>query len=189
MQVSSVPAVAVTLALVLAVVCVPAAAQTQQAPGLWEHSVTFRSQGGEMEKAMAEMQKQLAAMPPDQRKAMEQMMAGRGVGTGPKANTFRVCVTKEDAARSMGPQMADGNCTQEVVQRSAGTLKIKWQCAGREPSSGEGEVTFASDKAYTGKAVMTTTVQGRPETMNVDQSGRWISAECGAVKPRAPAKP
>jgi hypothetical protein len=173
-------------AVALSVACLAAAAQTR-APGLWEHSVTFKTQSGEMEKAMAEMQKQLAALPPEQRKQMEQAMAGRGVGMGPKGNTFQVCVTKEEAARQALPKMGEGDCTQDVVQRSGYTLKTKWQCTGKNPSSGEGEITFQSDKAYTGKAVMTTTMHGKPETMNVDQSGRWLAADCGAIKPRAPA--
>src|SRR5690242_2999705 len=112
-------------AVALALVGLPVAAQTQ-APGARPPGVTFRSQRGEIENAMAERQKQLAAMPPDQRRVMPQLMAGRG------------------------------------------------------PSS-EGEVTFASDKACTGKAVLTT-VQGRPEKMNIGPVARWISADCDGVQ-------
>ena len=179
-------ALSVSCAAALAAVSIAAAAQTQ-APGLWEHSVTFKTQSGEMEKAMADMQKQLAAMPPEQRKQMEQMMAGRGIGMGPKGNTYKVCVTKEEAARQAAPKMSDANCTQDVVQRSAQTMKVKWTCTGQNPSTGEGEVTFKSDKAYTGKAVVTSTVKGKPETTNIEQSGQWLSADCGDIKPRAPA--
>ena len=173
-------------AAALAVACLSATAQTQ-APGLWEHTIAIK--GGEMEKAMAQMQKELAAMPPEQRKAMEQMMASRGVGSGAKGTTVQLCVTPEDAARKTGPKMGSGNCTQEVVQRSSSTMKVKWQCTGEHPSSGEGEVTFASDKAYTGKAVVTTTMKGKPETVNIEQSGRWLAADCGATQPRTPVKP
>ena len=38
------------------------------APGLWEHNVKFKSQSGEMEKSRAEMQAEIASLPPDQRK-------------------------------------------------------------------------------------------------------------------------
>ena len=178
--------VSAAAALVLVGAC--ASAQTQ-APGLWEHSFTIKSQNGEMEKAMADMHKQLASMPPEQRKAMEQMMAGRGAGVGPKGNTFKACVSKEEAARQTGPQLAEGNCTQQIVQRNAATMKVKWECTGREPSSGEGEVTFKSDKAYTGRSVVTSTVQGKPEKMTIEQAGQWVAADCGAIKPRAPARP
>jgi hypothetical protein len=36
---------------------------------------------------------------------------------------------------------------------------------------------------------MQTTAQGRPEKVNMDGAGKWLSADCGAVKPMAaPAK-
>ena len=41
-----------------------AGAQTQ-VPGLWEHSFNMKSEGGETEEALAEMQQQMAAMPPN----------------------------------------------------------------------------------------------------------------------------
>jgi len=179
-------ALSASCAAALAAVSFVAAAQTQ-APGLWEHSMTFKTQSGEMEKAMAEMQKQLAAMPPEQRKQMEQMMAGRGMSTGPKGTSYKVCLTKEEAARQAAPKMADANCNQEVVQRSAQGMKVKWTCGGQNPSSGEGEITFKSDKAYSGKADVTSTVKGKPETTHIEQSGQWLSADCGDIKPRAPA--
>jgi hypothetical protein len=36
---------------------------------------------------------------------------------------------------------------------------------------------------------VTKTVQGKPERINIDQSDRWLSVDCGAIKPKAPAKP
>ena len=179
MRVRSVPA-----ALLLAAMSSVAVAQSQ-APGLWEYSVAFKSKGGEMEKALAEMQKQLAAMSPEERKAMEQAMAGRGLSMGPKGHTVKVCVTKEDAARMAAPQMQEPGCKQDVVQRSGSTVRTKWQCTGANPSSGEGEVTFAGDKAFTGKAVVNSVNNGKPETLNIDQSGKWLAADCGTVKPRS----
>ena len=50
-----------------------ATAQTMK-PGLWEINNKMTTQSGEMEKGMAEMQKQLASMPPEQRKMMEDMI-------------------------------------------------------------------------------------------------------------------
>ena len=175
-------------AALLSAAAAGAGAQTQS-PGLWENTIAFKSQSGEMEKAMEQMQKQLAAMPPDQRKQMEQMMASRGMSMGAKGTTVKVCVTPEDIARRSGPKMGNGNCTQDVVERSSSTMKVKWQCTGANPSNGEGEISFSSDKAYTGKAVVTTTSRGKPETMNIEQSGHWLAADCGELKPKAAAKP
>ena len=174
-------------AMALVITALPAAAQTQ-APGLWEHAFSMKSAGGEMEKAMAEMKKQLDAMPPDQRQQMEQMMASRGVKMGAQGSSVKFCLTKEQAARPAEPRVNE-NCTQQVEQRSGNTVKFKFECTKPEPSSGEGEMTFQGDKAYSGKTNMTTQVKGKPQQMSMEMTGKWLAADCGDVKPRAmPAK-
>ena len=40
----------------------PASAQEKMRPGLWEHSVTMKSQSGQMEAALAEAQKAMATL-------------------------------------------------------------------------------------------------------------------------------
>ena len=165
-----------------AVSVVSASAQTHKMrPGLWEHSHTMTSQSGQIEQATAQMQKQLAALPPEQRKMMEQMMQKQGVSMGPKGTSVKVCVTQADADRDQLP--ADSGCTWQVTQRSANAMKTKFTCVGPPPSSGEGEFTFLSPTAYTGKAVMQMVVDGKPERMNLEHSGRWLSADCGTIKP------
>ena len=156
-----------------------------QAPGLWEHTVNMKSQDGQMERAMAEMQKQMAAMPPEQRKQMEAAMASRGVKMGANGTTAKVCISKEQAARAAEPHM-NGNCTNSDVQRSGKTVKFKFECTAPRASSGEGEWTFVSDKSYTGKVTTTSTIAGKPQQMTIDMGGKWLSADCGDVKPYTP---
>ena len=156
-------------------------AQTQ-APGLWEHSFTMSSQGGEMEKAQAEMQKQLAAMPPAERQKIEAMMASRGVKTGAQGTTVKFCLTPEQAAKPAEPRMA-GDCTQSDVQRSGNTMKYKFSCTKPQQVSGEGQVSYAGNKAYTGKSTMTSQAAGMPQQMTMTMAGKWLGAECGDVKP------
>ena len=78
-----------------------ASAQTppKMRPGLWEHGFSMASQSGELEAAMKQMQQQMASLPPDQRKMMQDMMAKQGVGIGPGGNTVKLCLSKEDAER------------------------------------------------------------------------------------------
>ncbi|MEL0583184.1 DUF3617 family protein, partial [Neisseria gonorrhoeae] len=56
------------------------------------------------------------------------------------------------------------------------------------PSSGEGTVTFVSPEAYTMKMTMKSMMQGKPETMTMDGGGKWLSADCGNIKPLAVPK-
>ena len=171
----------------LALVTLHAAAQTQ-VPGLWEHSFKMKSQDAETDKALADMQKQMAAMAPEQRKQIEQMMASRGMSMGAQGTVLKVCVTKEDVARKAEPQFREG-CTQQVVQRTASSMKVKFECTQPQPMSGEGEMSFTSDKAYTGKSTVMSQANGKAQQMTIEMAGKWLAADCGDIKPRsAPAK-
>jgi len=168
-----------TAAMMLGAAC--AQAQTQ-APGLWEHGFTMKSQGGEMARAQAEMQKQMATMPPAQRQQIEAMMASRGVKIGAQGTTVKFCLTKEQAARPAEPHLT-GDCTQSDVKRSGDTMSYRFACTKPQAVSGEGQVRYLSDKAYSGTSTMTTQVQGQPQQMTMEMSGKWLAADCGDLKP------
>lgn len=162
----------------------PAQAQAQKlAPGLWENTtkINIAAAGGGSSDAMARMQKEMASMPPAQRKMVEDMMAKQGVGKGAQPDSVRVCISREQAEKGTLPQ--DGRCTQDSQQRSGNSTRMKFSCQGPPPSNGEAEYSFSSDKAYTGRMKITTTVQGQPTSMEMETTGRWISADCGALKP------
>lgn len=158
-----------------------AAAQTTK-PGLW--SVEQKMGGNpEMDRAMAQMQKQLAAMPPAQRKQMEAMMGSQGLSVGAGGTmSLKVCITPEMADRFEMPRQSEGDCTTTITSRSANLLKLSFSCKN-PPSSGEGTYTFASDKAYTMNMVINSVREGKPQTMTMDGKGQWLSADCGNVKP------
>jgi hypothetical protein len=170
-------------------ICSASAFAQTQAPGLW--AVQSKMGGNpEMDKAMAEMQKQLASMPPAQRKQMEAMMGKNGMGVAPGGGfSLKVCITPEMAARAEMPSQTEGNCTSTITSRSASALKMKFVCTNPS-SSGEGTYTFNGDKAYTMKMVMQSVRNGKPESMTIDGQGQWLAADCGAVKPiQMPAAP
>jgi hypothetical protein len=133
-----------------------------------------------MEKGLADMQKRLAALPPDQRAQAEAAMARSGVKFGANGTTLQTCISKEQAARRE-PHMPS-NCTTSDLERSASSMKFKFVCTGPRPSSGSGEWMFGGDKSYTGHMTSTTTVAGKPEQMSIETSGKWLSADCGDVK-------
>lgn len=166
-----------------------ASAQTTK-PGLWEITNKMQSGSGEMEKAMAGMEKQLASMSPEQRKQMQDMMAKQGVSMGPGsggAMSVKMCITKEMAERNEMPQQQQGDCKTTQSPRSGNTMKISYTCT-QPPSSGEGVMTFNGDTAYTMKMNTTSTIKGKAEKMTMDASGKWLSADCGNIKPITPPK-
>jgi len=167
----------------------PAHAQ-KLAPGLWEHSMTMKSSDPRMTEGMARMQKELAAMPPEQRKQMEAMMAAQGMnlglaaGAGGPAIVAKVCLTPEQAARDEMPPPSEGDCKQTSMQRSGNTLRMKFACTGKRQATGEGEYTLESPKAHHGRTVIDAQEGGKPVRMEMNHTGRWLAADCGAVKPR-----
>ena len=168
-----------------------AAAQAEpMKPGLWEVSQKMQSGSGQMEAAMAEMNKQMAAMTPAQRKAMQDAMGKHGVemkGQGGQAMAVRICVTKEMAARNeVAP--VDGNCKSSQSPRVGNSMKFSFSCTN-PPSSGEGEVTFVGSSSYSSRLDMKTVVNGKPETLKMDSTGKWLGTDCGSVKPPTLPKP
>jgi hypothetical protein len=173
------------LAVMAVAVFACASAQAQKlAPGLWEHAMTVQAAGGESGQAMAGMQAQLAAMPPDKRKMMEDMMAQRGISLGGagKPTTVQVCLTPEQAARDEFPQ--DGRCKREALQRSGNSVKFRFTCDGSPPTHGEGEYTFAGEHAYRGHMTVDRGADAKVSHMDMQLSGKWLGSDCGSVKPR-----
>jgi hypothetical protein len=153
-------------------------------PGLWEQSITMKSASGEMEAQLAQAQKELAKLPPDQRAMVEKMMSSRGVQMGPNATTLRLCITKEMADNPSPPH--ESRCEQQTLERSGATTRYKFVCAGeagRPPTTGEGSFTLTGPNSFTGTSVVTTTVQGKPERMESTLTGKYLGADCGGIKP------
>ena len=173
------PALATAAALALA--CLPAAAQTLK-PGLWE--VRNQMNNPQLDEAMAEMRKQMAQMPPDQRKQMEAMLEKQGVRMAPGAQgggmAVQVCMTREMVERNEVP-MQEG-CRMTKQQRSGNTFRMAYACTN-PPSSGEGEFSYQGSEAYTSRMTVKTTVDGKTETMTMQGQGRWLKADCGNLKP------
>jgi hypothetical protein len=158
-------------------------------PGLWEFTTQVSGGGGKMTDAMAQAQKQMESMPPDQRKMMQDMMAKQGVQMGTSAGggmAIKVCMTQEMVERNE-VSSHQGDCTHTNSPRIGNTLKFSYVCS-KPPSSGEGQVTFTSPEAYTTKMTSTTTIQGRPEKMDMQNNARWLGSNCGSVKPLAMPK-
>ena len=174
-------------AAIAAAAAAPAWAQNLK-PGLWE--ITSKSSSPQMDQAMAEMQKQMASMPPAQRKQMEEMMARQGVKMSPGAGgamTIQMCMTEEMTRRDTPPMDARGDCKITQQRKTGNTTHMAYTCAN-PPSSGEGSFTYNGPESYSNKMMVKTTVQGKPETVTMEGTGKWLKADCGSVKPFTPPK-
>lgn len=164
-----------------------ASAQTMK-PGLWEVNNKMQADG-KMGQDMAKSQQRMAKMSPEKRKMVQDMMAKQGVTMGdggPGAIGTKVCMTKEMVERNETPSQKD-DCKQNASPRSGNTMKISFNCSN-PPSSGEGQITFVSPEAYTMNMTMNRVAEGKPQKVNMEATGKWLSADCGAIKPRGMPK-
>ncbi|SHH07804.1 Protein of unknown function [Massilia sp. CF038] len=174
------------LALVfLSAIVVPAQSQSMR-PGLWEIDNKVGAKDSQMGRQMAQLQKQLAAMPPEQRKMMEDMMA-RHAGaamSGVSADGVKVtmCMSRDMVERNELPMQQTGNCTHQRLPQVGDTIQMRFTCT-EPPASGEGTVHLDGDRAYTMDLRMTSSVKGKPETTTMHSAGRWLGADCGNLKP------
>lgn len=169
----------------LAIIAVPSSAQTMK-PGLWEINNKIHSDNSDFGRMMAQMQKQMASMPPEQRKAMEDMMQKKaGVGMPVMKGggmVVKMCISKEMVAQGQLPMQQQGNCTHQRANTSSSSIKMSFTCTN-PASSGEGEFKLIGDSAYTMKMKMTSSMTGRQEVTSMDASGKWLGADCDNIKP------
>lgn len=158
-------------------------------PGLWEMTQAMQGQAGgkDVAAAQAQAQRELAALPPEQRKMVEAMMAKQGVSMSAGGNAVRVCISREMAERGQPPARQDGDCKTEWSPRKGNTITTKFTC-NNPPSTGEGTIVFNSSESYTMNMKVTQTRGGKPETMTLQSSSKWVGADCGNLKPLAPGK-
>jgi hypothetical protein len=175
-----------TLLAALSVALAGAAGAQTLKPGLWEITHRMQGSGGQVESGMAQMQQQMAGMPPEQRKMVEEMMARQGVKSGPGGMSMKTCMTPAMVERNELPAQ-QGDCKTTHQSRTGNVMKFAMACSN-PPSTGEGQVTFTSPEAYSMQMAVTSHAHGKPEKTQMEGSGKWLGPDCGSVKPPAARK-
>ncbi len=191
---------------VLCAVAAQADVKIDMKPGLWENTIKMSDQsarqmqaayGDQMKQAMVEMQKQLAEMPPEQRKMMEEAMAASGMKITEQGVTYdggnvsisndktvvKNCVTQADIDKGRFREEEEG-CTSTLKQVDKKRIEATEICSGESPSSSEMEIHFHSQTHYTGKGKTTQSVEGKPVEITVSLEGKWLAADCGDLSPK-----
>ena len=173
----------------LVLAALPCAAQANMMkPGLWEISQKPELSADQQAK-MAEAQKAMANMPPEQKAMMESMMAKQGVAMniGSGGITIKSCLSKEQAERNTPPVTdAKSRCTHDV-KRSGNVIRTHFSCA--DPAAeGDSEVTLTGD-GFTSKTRITHQRKGKAETISMTGDARWLGSDCGGLKPAEAKKP
>ena len=142
-------------------------------PGLWESTVTVHTDG-----MPAIPPEALARMPPEQRARIEATMNA--------PHTSQSCMTadsfKKPLAFGDNPNMA---CKRSITSSGAGGMDFHVECDNpRFKSTGDGHVQAVSPESIKGETTMNTTMGGRTITSKMTFSSKWLSSDCGSVKPQ-----
>jgi hypothetical protein len=155
--------------------------------GLWEVKTLKQMMDGQdmkaqMAAAQAQMQQQMASMPPEQRKQMEAMLGRQGMGMG-GGGAMRICVSEEMAKRDTPVVDPEGRCQPTKMSRSGNTMRYEVDCTveGRR-SQGKGESTFSGNTIHSRMDMTTTDARGR-HTMQSESQMTWLGRDCQGLAP------
>jgi hypothetical protein len=168
---------------VLSFSAAPLHSQAQTAPpikpGLWQLQSEREVDGQKAPDPMERMKN----LPPEARKQMEAMMKQRGVDMG-QGGVQKVCHTRESL--DQGRWKGDGErCKTDITSRSANAWKWRSVCTQPEFEM-DGEALFSNSENYTVKTLMNSQRQGKPQTMRMTVTAKWLGADCGDLKPMQP---
>jgi len=166
------------------------AAQAQSSglkAGLWESRTTRMTVDGkdmmpQIAAAAEQMKKQLASLPPEQRKKVEASLLAHG--SDPTAQ--HLCISPEMAKRDepILPRPRGAECDTPKLDRSGNRSTFEFVC-----KQGGGSMTAKGDTVAEGDLVTTkmdTTgkdAAGKAHTMQVETQMKFLGSQCGKVKP------
>lgn len=157
-------------------------------PGLWQIQMTLPGgmKGNPMAGKIEMMKSQMASLPAEQRKQMEQALAGlQAQGTEFTADGMRTnqCITKEDIAKFdlMGNRGPD-NCTRKSTPMPGG-MNVSMHCTQPRMDL-DAVVKVQNENAYTFESTATMAgPDGKMTTQKTSGSGKWLGSDCGQLKP------
>lgn len=155
--------------------------------GLWEATSKTETTGLPNMGAMPQIPEEtLAKLPPAQRAQIEARMKAAG---GPHTNTQKSCITQEMIDRGLNSFMQNENsCTYKVISSSSSKQELHTECSrGQMKMSGDVTIERLDDKHVKGGINMKSVDGPMPINMKMSFDSKWLSSDCGDVKP-APMK-
>lgn len=159
-------------------VALPASA-LEMRPGLWEMSSDDIQVDGNKMPGMAEMVEQMKALPPEQRKMMEDMLEAQGVALG--AGGVRMCLSAEQVKSRELPFQDEPGCRQEVIEQTSDLWRFSFECPD---AKGTGETRLISDREVASVIDSQYRTGDQQGSSRIQSQGRWLSDDCGTLQPR-----
>lgn len=154
-------------------------------PGLWEYTATTTTElpNGQPAPALPQLtDEQLAKIPPAQRAQIEAVLKARGGPAGPRTSTGKSCITKETLAKALTFSQQGNSCTTKATSLTSSRQEIHIECTGQFKAAGD-IIVERVDSEHS-KANMQLKSEGdHPMTMKTVYTSKFVSADCGDVKP------
>jgi hypothetical protein len=147
--------------------------------GEWEYSVTMKMAGMPQMAQMPQIPAdKLAQMPPEQRAKIEAMLKNAGNMASGKPMINKHCVKKEDLT-NFNPTGMSKTCKMTVVGSSGSKFEAKVVCDEPDNKTTSTIVAEAQGPESMKFTVTSTgTNHGKPVDMNINGTGKWLSAAC-----------
>lgn len=153
------------------------AAEDSMRPGLWEITTT------------SDLLNFASQIPPDQMKNLGSLAKEYGFDMpviqngAAKSNT---CITPEMARQKVAPDsfQTPAGCVVKSVTRNGNSYHADYVCDNSQiKGNGTADGTFTSVESFTGRTIFNGAVQGTPINETADITGKWVSSNCGDIKP------
>jgi len=144
-------------------------------PGLWE---VISELSNPLMTAMPKLTPEQAA------RLKERGIQMPEVSDGGRTVTARHCVTPQQAASDVPPELSRANsgCHMENMHTTSTGMTADLVCTGATEGNGKLQVTYASDTAYSGSFSFQGNAGGRPTSMTNKFSSKWLAADCGQMQ-------
>ena len=118
---------------------------------------------------------------PETRKRVGAMMKQQGIDMGGTGGPNKVCYSKEMIERGRWAEQQN-DCKTDFSSRSSSSWKWHSSCP-KLGSESDGEATFSGNENYVIKTSSVSKLGGTSRTSHMTITGKWMSTECGDLKP------
>jgi hypothetical protein len=98
----------------------------------------------------------------------------------------KACITQEMADKKTLPNFYQDQtgCASKSATRNGNSYKVDFTCDSADlKGNGTAEGNLTSPEAFSGKTKFNGLAQGNPVNEKAVINGKWMNANCGAVKP------
>ena len=147
-------------------------------PGLWELTSDKVQPEHEQMPGVADMLERLESLPEDERQAMQEILEAQGIRLA--VDGIRMCISEAQAKSRELRFKDEPGCTQKLIENSESHWTFSYECPDVK---GRGESRLLSEREFVSVIESEYAEGTRSGAARLESRGRWVSADCGGLKP------